>query len=96
MPNQSGHGQDVFSTTFGKSLICQLFPHVVSALHSIKGKLMSNIIMVSLLVSVMRDQVKQLKRAGFLATAIGISKECDDYDEKVRNGECKNCLWKSV
>ena len=50
---------------------------------------MSNTIVVSLLVSVMRDQVEQLKRLGFLAAAIGIGEECEDDEEKVRNGECE-------
>ena len=87
------HGKDVFAilpTSFGKSLIFQLFPRVVSALRSIKAaKLLSTIIMVSPLVSVMRDQVGQLKRFGFSAAAIGIGKECKEDEEKVRNGECK-------
>ena len=55
-------GKDVFAILpigYGKSLIFQLFPRVVSALRSTEaGKFMSNIIVVSPLVSVMRDQVE--------------------------------------
>ena len=91
MSYQSGHGKDVFAilpTGFGKSLIFQLFPCVMSALHSIEGgKLMSTIILVSPLVSVMRDQVEQLKQFGFSAAAMGIGEECEEDEEKVRNGE---------
>ena len=86
-------GKDVFAilpTGFGKSLIFQLFPRVVSALRSIEAeKLISTIIVVSPLVSVMRDQVEQLKRFGFSAAAIGIGTECEEDEEKVRNGECE-------
>ena len=86
-------GEDVFAilpTGFGKSLIFQPFPRVMSALRSIEGgKLMSTIIVVSPLVSVMRDQVEQLKRFGFSAAAIGIGEECEEDKEKIRNGECK-------
>ena len=86
-------GKDVFAilpTGFGKSLIFQLFPRVMSALPSIEGrKLMSTIIVVSPLVSAMRDQVEQLKRFGFSAAAIGIGEECEEDEEKVRNGECE-------
>ena len=54
-------GKDVF----GKSLIFQLFPRVSSAICSSEVKPLSTIIVVSPLVSVMRDQVEQLKQLGF-------------------------------
>ena len=72
-------GKDVFAilpTGFGKSLIFQLFPRVSSALCSSEVKPLSTIIVVSPLVSVMRDQVEQLKQLGFSAAAIGIGDEC--------------------
>ena len=71
--------KDVFAilpTGFGKSLIFQLFPRVSSALLSSEVKPLSTIIVVSPLVSVMRDQVEQLKQLGFSAAAIGIGDEC--------------------
>jgi len=39
------------------------------------------------LVSITRDQVKQLKQPGFSAAAIGIREECNEDEEKVRKGE---------
>ena len=73
-------GKDVFAilpTGFGKSLIFQLFPRVSSALcSSSEVKPLSTIIVVSPLVSVMRDQVEQLKQLGFSAAAVGIGDEC--------------------
>lgn len=48
--------------------------------------------MVSPLVSVMRDQVEQLKQLGLLAAAKGIGDECDKDEEKVRSGECEIVL----
>ena len=72
-------GKDVFAilpTGFGKSLIFQLFPRVSSALCSSEVKPLSTIIVVSPLVSAMRDQVEQLKQLGFSAAAIGIGDEC--------------------
>ena len=73
-------GKDVFAilpTGFGKSLIFQLFPRAVSsALCSSEVKPLSTIIVVSPLVSEMRDQVEQLKQLGFSAAVIGIGDEC--------------------
>ena len=41
------------------------------------------------LVSVMRDQVEQLKQLGFSAAQIGLGKEYDEEDEKAaREGKC--------
>ena len=73
-------GKDVFAilpTGFGKSLIFNCFlEYVSSALCSSEVKPLSTIIVVSPLVSVMRDQVEQLKQLGFSAAAIGIGDEC--------------------
>ena len=50
---------------------------------------MPTIIVVSPLVSIMRDQVEQLKQLGFSAAAIGIGEECNKDEDKVRKGECE-------
>ena len=79
MPLNLARGKDVFAilpTGFGKRLIFQLFPRVSSALCSSEVKPLSTIIVVSPLVSVMRDQVEQLKQLGISAAAIGIGDEC--------------------
>ena len=63
-------GKDVFSimpTGFGKSLIYQLFPRLAKAALILEN---STIIVVSPLISIMRDQVEQLKKLGFSAAAI--------------------------
>ena len=60
-------GKDVFGimpTGFGKSLIFQLFPHLAKAALTFEN---STIIVVSPLISIMRNQVEQLKKLGFLA-----------------------------
>ena len=84
------NGKDVFSilpTGFGKSLIFQLFPRVISAMNE-KDDAVSAIIVVSPLVAIMKDQVDQLKKIGVSATAIGIDE--DDMDEKAaKNGKCE-------
>ena len=36
----------------------------------------------------MRDQVEQLKKLGFLATAIGIGEEGEEDEKKGREGKC--------
>ena len=81
-------GKDVFamlSIGFGKSIIFPLFPCVVKALRSSEG--MPTIIVVSPLVSIMRDQLEQLKQLGFSAAAMGIREECNEDEENVRNSE---------
>ena len=55
-------GKDVFGimpTGFGKSLIFQLFPRLAKAALILEN---STIITVSPLISIMRDQVEQLKK----------------------------------
>ena len=84
------NGKDVFAilpTGFGKSLIFQLFPRVMSAMNE-KDDAVSTIIVVSPLVAIMKDQVDQLKKIGVSATAIGIDE--DDMDqEAAKNGKCE-------
>ena len=78
-PLNLARGKDIFAilpTGYGKSLIFQLFPRVSSAFCSSEVKPLSTIIVVSPLVSVMRDEVKQLKQLGFSAAAVGIGDEC--------------------
>ena len=63
-------GKDVFGIMhngFGKSLIFQLFPRLAKASLTLEN---STIIVVSPLISIMRDQVEQLKKLGFSTTAI--------------------------
>ena len=77
-------GKDIFAillTGFGKSLIFQLFPRLAKA--AMKSE-MSLIAVVSPLVSVMRDQVGQLKHLGFSVASIGLSKE---YEEETKRRE---------
>ena len=60
-------GKDVFGimpTGFGKSLIFQLFPRLAKAALTLQN---STIIVISPLISIMRDQVEQLKKLGFSA-----------------------------
>ena len=62
--------KDVFGimpTGFGKSLIFQLFPRLAKAALILEN---STIIVVSPLMSIMRDQMEQLKKLGFSAAAI--------------------------
>ena len=63
-------GKDVFGimpTGFGKSLIFQLFPRLAKAALTLEN---SAIIVVSPLISIMRDQVEQLQKLGLSAAAI--------------------------
>ena len=82
-------GKDVFAilpTGFGKSLIFQLFPRLSKAVQNSEK---STIIVVSPLVSVMRDQVEQLKQLGFSAAAIGIGEEVEDDEKNAIEGRCE-------
>ena len=83
MSIKSNSRKDLFAilpTGFGKSLIFQLFPRLAKA--AMKSE-MRSIVVVSLLVSVMRDQVEQLKQLGFSAAPIGLGEEYEE-DEKGR------------
>ena len=70
--------EDVFAvipTGFGKSLIFQLFPQVISLMNG-KANAVTTIVMVCLaLVAILRDQVEQLNKIGVAAMAIRIGKE---------------------
>lgn len=82
-------GKDVFAilpTGFGKSLIFQLFPRLAKA--AMKSE-MCSIVVVSPLVSVMRDQVEQLKQLGFSAAAIGLGEEYEEDEKAAREGKCE-------
>ena len=50
---------------------------------------MCSIVVVSHLVSVMQDQVEQLKQLGFSAAAIGLSEEYGEDEKAVRKGKCE-------
>ena len=85
MSSKSSRGKDVFAilpTGFEKSLIFQLFPRLGKA--ALKSE-MCSIVIVSPLVSVMQDQVEQLKQLGFSAAAIGLSEEYEE-DKKAARG----------
>lgn len=84
------NGKDVFAilpTGFGKSLIFQLFPRVMSALNE-KDDAVSTIIVISPLVAIMKDQVDQLMKIAVSATAIGIDE--DDMDEDLLVDSCRS------
>ena len=71
------NGKDVFAilpTSFGNSLIFQLFPRVMSSMNE-KDNAISTIIVVSPLMAIMKDQVEQLNKI-VSATAIGIIFHC--------------------
>ena len=46
-------------------------------------------VVASRLVSVMRDQVQQVKQLGFVATAIGLSEEFEEDEKVAREGKCE-------
>ena len=82
-------GKDVFAIMprgFGKTIIFQLFQRLAKAALTLEN---STIIVFSPLISLLRDQVEQLKKLGFLAAAIGITKEEEDDEKKVRQGKCE-------
>ena len=71
--------RDVFGilpTGFGKSLIFQLLPRVLKESWKIER---STVIVVSPLVSIMKDQVEELSRLGLKTFALGLG---DDEREK--------------
>ena len=71
--------RDVFvnlPTGFGKSLIYQLAPLIVEEMSPLGGKIHSAVILViSSLVSLMKDQVQYLERKGIKALFIGGGQE---------------------
>ena len=83
-------GKDVFvnlPTGFGKSLIYQLAPSVVEEMSRLGGKIRSAIILViSPLVSLMKDQVQCLERKGIKASFIGGGQEQANL-QKILKGE---------
>ena len=54
---------------------------------------MSTIIVVSPLISIIRDKVEPLKRLGFSASTTGIGEVSDEGEKKVINGECEIESW---
>ena len=68
-------GRDVFvnlPTGFGKSPIYQLAPSIVEEMSHLDGKIRSAVILViSPLVSLMKDQVQYLQQKGIKASFIG-------------------------
>ena len=50
---------------------------------------MCSIVVVSLLVSVMRDQVELLKQLGVSAAAIGLGEEYERDEKAEREGKCE-------
>ena len=80
-------GKDAFAILpngFGKSLISQLFPRLAKA--AMKSEMFS-IVVVSPLVSVMRDQVEQLKQLGFSAATIRLREEYEEDEKAAREGK---------
>ena len=64
----------------------QLFPRLGKA--AMKSE-MCSIVVVSPLVSVMRDQVEQLKQLGVSAAAIGLGEEYGEDEKVAREGKCQ-------
>jgi len=64
-----------------------LFPRLSKA--ALNSEKSTEIIVVSPLVSVMRDQVQQLKQLGFSAAAIGIGEEVEEDEKNAREGRCE-------
>ena len=84
-------GQDVFiiqPTGSGKSLMFQSAPVVLDIMKPLqKGK--SIVILISLLVSLMEDQVRFLKCIGIMAEFIGDDQKEEDAKKIVEQGECQ-------
>lgn len=71
--------KDVFGilpTGFGKSLIFQILPRVLKVLWSLDK---TSVLVVTPLVSIMKDQVEEMRRLGLKAFAIGL---CDEEMER--------------
>ena len=81
------HGKVVFAILpigFGKILIFQLFPRLTKAAMNSE---MCSIVVVSPLVSVMRDQVEQLKQLGFSVATIRLREEYEEDEKAAREGK---------
>ena len=65
----------ILPTGFGNSLIFQLFPRLINAL---QRNTVSKIIVVTLLVTIRKDQVDQFQSIGIRALAIGVDEEEDE------------------
>ena len=71
---------DVFGilpTGFGKSLIFQLLPRLLKEMWNLER---STVVVVTPLVSIIKDQVEELTRLGLRALAIGIGNQTDEED----------------
>ena len=82
-------GKDVFAIMprgFGKTIIFQLFQRLTKAALTLEN---STIIVFSPLTSLMRDQVEQLKKLGFLAAAIAITEVEENDEKRVTQGKCE-------
>ena len=60
---------------FGNSLIFQLLPHLLNRLKELRKLERVCVLVVTLLVSIMKDQVEELTRLGLRAFAIGLGDE---------------------
>ena len=84
-------GKDVFAilpTGFGKSLIFQLFPRIMSIVKETVGVSVQTIIVVTPLVA-MKDQVEQLERIARKATAIGLGTKEGMDEHAAKCGRCE-------
>lgn len=81
-------GKDVFvnlPTGFGKSLIYQLAPLVVEEMSRQDGKTRTAIVIViSPLVSLIKDQVKSLQKKGIKASFIGSGQEEANFQQIIK------------
>ena len=74
------NGKDVFAilpTGFGKNLIFQLFPRVMSSMNVIDGAVSTSMViqLSKALVAIIKHQVEKLNKIGAAETTIGIDEE---------------------
>ena len=84
-------GQDVFiirPTGSGKSLISQSAPIVFDTVRPLSNA-KSIALVISLLQSLMQDQVRYLKSVGIKAEFIGDEQESEEAKQSVERGECQ-------
>ena len=72
----------ILSTGFGKSLIFQILPRVIKELWKLQR---TTVLVVTPLVSIMKDQVAEMRRLGLKAFAIGLEEE--DAERELRDGD---------